>query len=187
MLHMEIERKCVVLWPQHTSNVFQPCATSGPLDSLSVWLVISILKLPFKLAILMQIASSQSRPTLNNLPVTCLSSAWSRFLPVSTATARLFLLPACPLVLHLTLHFALVSFCACRCPSSEPVRWNIGALLMIQQSFLYVSTHLFLIVKLLSAVDSRQAWFAFNSKAEGEPCSRSTHYLYCSHNKRETN
>lgn len=69
---------------------------------------------------------------------------------------------------RLTLHFTHVSLFVCSCLSSVPVRWNISALLMIQQSFLYLSIHLFLIVKPLSRADSRQAWFPFNSKAEGE-------------------
>lgn len=83
--------------------------------------------------------------------------------------------------------------CICSHVSTGPVRWNIGALLMIQQSFLHVSVHLVFIVKLLSRADSRQAWFAFNSEAEGDLCgltSSHPHLLYklcCSNNKSETN
>lgn len=102
------------------------------------------------------------------LPIPCCKSASSP-------------LPARPFPFCLTLHFAPVSLGTCSCLSSVPVRWNIGALLMIQQSFLYLSIHLFLLVKLRYRVVSRQGWFPFNSEAEGELCSLTASHPHLLH------
>lgn len=86
-------------------------------------------------------------------------------LPVSHCNGSPLPLPARLFLFCLTPYFAPISLFGCSSPSSVLVRWNIGPLLMIQQSFLYLSIHLLLIVKLLSGADSRQAWFPFNSKS----------------------
>lgn len=131
----------------------------------------------------------------DSLPVTC-------NLPVS-----FLLLPATCLSVTTPVHFSTCLFLSsfpldssfysrlslfvCSCLSSVPVRWNIGALLMIQQPFLYLSIHLLLIVKLLSTTASCQAWSPFNIKAGGQlrsltgspPLTCCIHYLHCSNHK----
>lgn len=74
-----------------------------------------------------------------------------------------------------------MSISVCSCLSSVPVRWNFGALLMIQWSFLCLSIYLLLIAVLLSAVASCQAWSPFSSKAEGQLCSLSSFSLHLLH------
>lgn len=116
--------------------------------------------------------SLQAFITVCPIPV-FLSSSFQLYRSVSSTTCLLLcgsppLLPVWHFPFRLTLHFTLVSLCVFQL---APVRWNIGALLMIQQSFLYLSIHLLLIVKLPSTAASCQAWSPFNSKAEGEPCS----------------
>lgn len=175
--HLKIKWKCVVVCLQETSGVFQPLAASGPLGSLSLWHVIRLLKSCYSHA-----NSELSLQDHIKQPACYLSHCKGSPLP----------LPARPLAFSLTLHFTPVSLGACCCPSSVPVRWNICALLMTQQPFLCLSIHLFLVVKLQSRADSRQAWFPFNSKAEGELCSLTGSHphllqLHCSNNKRETN
>lgn len=172
---MKIKWKCVVLCLQETSGVFGPIRISVRLTCYQA------------AEITIQSCYSHANYELSlqayiKQPACYLSHCKGSPLP----------LPARPLAFSLTLHFTAVSLGACCCPSSVPVRWNICALLMTQQPFLYLSIHLFLVVKLQSRADSRQAWFPFNSKAEGELCSLTgshPHLLqpHCSNNKRETN
>lgn len=90
--------------------------------------------------------------------------------PSFAVRARLLLCLSGLFPFCLTPHFAPASLGAWSCLSSVPVRWNIGALLMIPRSFLYLSIHLFLPAKPLYRVVPCQGWFPLNSAAE-ELCS----------------
>lgn len=132
MLNLKLEWKSVVLSLQETWDVFQPPAASGVLsgywnyhpDSLfscKLWALTPVL---YKTICLLPVS-----------PLFFSAACPSTVLPVYFSTCLSLWRLVRPFPFRLTLHFTHVSLFVCSCLSSVPVRWNIGALLMIQQSF----------------------------------------------------